>query len=171
MTSAADFHILSVRNVLGMIAVVVAILIPVGLKRIFKKDLEDLGEAEQVLEEQPIDATQVDVPPVEGVTRRYQAVDSGVVLAGPSQGDPSFDLPSTRNKGKGRAVEIITDIQEEDEEERSSLSGSPRPAKPYEMPHVDQKRRLRSFKGYGAIEPEPVPGYRDTSSPTWAFTR
>lgn len=32
MTSAEDFHILSVRNVLGLIGVGVAVMIPVGLK-------------------------------------------------------------------------------------------------------------------------------------------
>ena len=42
MTSAADFHILSLRNILGLSAVIIAVLIPVGLKRIFKKDLGDL---------------------------------------------------------------------------------------------------------------------------------
>jgi hypothetical protein len=32
MTSAEDFHILSLRNVLGLVGVGVAVLIPVGLK-------------------------------------------------------------------------------------------------------------------------------------------
>lgn len=127
MTSAADFHLLSLRNVLGLVAVIVAVLIPVGLKRVFKKDLGELGEAEGVLEETAVADEVVDVPVVHPVLeygqhatpRRYQAVDSGLVLAGPSTGDPNLDtglvLPPSR-KGKGRALEIIADVGEDESE-------------------------------------------------------
>lgn len=32
MTSAEDFHILSLRNVLGLLGIAVAVMIPTGLK-------------------------------------------------------------------------------------------------------------------------------------------
>ncbi|OCF38102.1 transmembrane protein [Kwoniella heveanensis BCC8398] len=118
MTSAADFHILSLRNILGLCAVVVAVLIPVGLKRVFKKDLGDLGEAEEVLGETGSREREVDVPAVgenrEG--RRYHAIDSGVVLSLPSRGDGS-GMGNKLIKGKGRALEIIPDDDEEEEED------------------------------------------------------
>lgn len=156
MTSAADFHILSLRNILGLGAVVVAVLIPVGLKRIFKKDLGELGEAEEAIEEAGVIDETVDVPqvhtfhvgagpgvggglgpiPVEvdedGRVRRYQAVDSGVILAGPSEGDESLDLvqpprgilsKGQGRKGKGR-LEIIADVNEEEEEVDAASSAT-----------------------------------------------
>ncbi|WVQ84413.1 hypothetical protein IAT38_006565 [Cryptococcus sp. DSM 104549] len=115
MTSAADFHILSLRNILGLCAVVVAVLIPVGLKRVFRKDLGDLGEAEEVFQEGSRGERDIDVPPVGqrgGVS--YHAIDSGVVLAVPSRGD-GIDMRTKLVKGKGRALEIIEDVGEEDE--------------------------------------------------------
>ncbi|WVF72975.1 hypothetical protein IAT40_007793 [Kwoniella sp. CBS 6097] len=118
MTSAADFHLLSLRNILGLCAVVVAVLIPVGLKRVFKRDLGDLGEAEEVLGEAGSSQREIDVPAVgenrEG--RRYHAIDSGVVLSLPSRGDGS-GMGNKIVKGKGRALEIIPDDDEEEEEE------------------------------------------------------
>lgn len=130
MTSAADFHILSARNVFGLVAVVVAVLIPVGLKRVFKKDLGELSEAEAVLAEQSVEDVEVVVPGVHSVEdesvggmkvgRRYCAVDSGLILAGPSPGDqslhPERDTRVTGGKGKGRSMEIFAHIMEEDEE-------------------------------------------------------
>jgi hypothetical protein len=169
MTSAADFHILSLRNILGLGAVIVAVLIPVGLKRIFKQDLGELGEAEAIIEEHHAVDTEVDVPavhalhqgpvPVEvdddGQVRRYQAVDSGVILAGPSAGDESLDIDASASKrgrkGKGRALEIIADVDEPEVEEhgvhnsQQAIANKSRP--------MGEKRRM---KGYGSIEPAGV---------------
>lgn len=164
MTSAEDFHILSLRNILGLGAVIVAVLIPVGLKRIFKQDLGELGDAEAIIEEQAIDDAEVDVPEVhafhqgpvpvelddEGRVRRYQAVDSGVVLAGPSAGDESLDIEpdagKSRRKGKGQALEIIADVDEDTIHDSQKV-----------LPVEKQKRgRMGQMKGYGSIEPAGV---------------
>ncbi len=150
MTSAADFHILSVRNVLGLCAVGVAVLIPTGLKRVFRKDLGDLGEAEAVFEGESIDTREVEVPAIDnGEPRRYQAIDSGVVLAGPSTGDPNLDIGGKVNKGKGRAVEIIADIRDDDEGHYTVYD--------VEQPHVaaEKVRPQKAYvpiQEYGAIE-------------------
>ncbi|WRT70212.1 uncharacterized protein IL334_007207 [Kwoniella shivajii] len=120
MTSAADFHLLSLRNILGLLAVVVAVLIPVGLKRVFKKDLGDLGEAEEVFVETSRDERQVDVPPVGGMVegRRYHAIDSGVVLSLPSRGDGTNMGNKLIKKGKGKnTLEIIPDQDEDGDED------------------------------------------------------
>ncbi|OCF77319.1 transmembrane protein [Kwoniella mangroviensis CBS 8886] len=122
MTSAADFHILSLRNILGLLAVVVAVLIPVGLKRVFKKDLGDLGEAEEIFNDTDRrNDRDIQVPPIEGSEiggRRYHAIDSGVVLSWPSTGGNGENMGNKLiKKGKGRALEIIHDEDEEEEED------------------------------------------------------
>jgi hypothetical protein len=171
MTSAADFHILSLRNILGLCAVIVAVLIPVGLKRIFRKDLGELGEAEGVLEETVVDDTEVDVPPVHqvlevdehGVPMRFQAIDSGVVLAGPSQGDDSLDLTPTRNgKGKGRALEIVADVAESEEDQVFASERAERVG-------AEKHRTYRPIRGYGAIEPVSVVNDRMEPGLFWPF--
>lgn len=174
MTSAEDFHILSLRNILGLGAVIVAVLIPVGLKRIFKQDLGELGEAEAIIEEQNVADTEVDVPDIhvfhgpvpvevdeEGRVRRYQAVDSGVVLAGPSAGDESLDIDSTadtaksRRKGKGRALEIIADVDQELINEYG-IHDSQQPLRDKVKPVNEKRGRRGLMTGYGSIEPVAV---------------
>jgi hypothetical protein len=181
MTSAADFHILSLRNILGLLAVVVAVLIPVGLKRVFRNDLGELGEAEEVLEDVP--TVSVREVGVEG--RRYRAVDSGVVLAGPSLGSEDVhpdERRSQRGKGKGkereRDITIIADIREaiEDEGEEGE----------YEIYDPDGRvesvtvqklggEKRGGVKGSGAInersEVEAMDGRGDGQGVWWGFSR
>jgi hypothetical protein len=171
MTSAADFHILSLRNILGLGAVIVAVLIPVGLKRIFKQDLGELGEAEATIEEHSTVDNEIIVPevhtfhqgpvPVEvdeqGRVKRYQAVDSGVILAGPSAGDESLDIDAqptkSGRKGKGRALEIIADVDETESGELG-IHNSQQVVGKQRSGGVGEKRGRRSqMMGYGSIEP------------------
>jgi hypothetical protein len=159
MTSAADFHILSLRNILGLLAVGVAVLIPVGLKRAFRNDLGDLGQAEEVLEEvEDVNAVRVEVG-VEGIERRYQAVDSGVVLAGPSSGDGSLDVDARhgfRGKGKGKMVDVhlIANIQEDANEQDEREFDLYEPGKRVEYVTVEKikKYEIPATRGYGALE-------------------
>ncbi|KAL1412714.1 hypothetical protein Q8F55_000461 [Vanrija albida] len=154
MTSADDFQIISVRNVLGLVAVAVAVLIPIGLKRVFKTDLSDLGPDEQ---EQAVEGTTLEpVQPVpvefdaSGRATGFQAVDSGIVLAGPSDGDVSLiELDDAqRGKGKGRSPERLVDIDGDDAayDLPTSAPTSPPPFDP-------SKPRPLSAKGYGTIAP------------------
>ncbi|OBZ72671.1 Transmembrane protein 41B [Grifola frondosa] len=46
MTSADDFHLISWKNFLGLSAVVVGVMIPVGLRYYFKRELESVADAE-----------------------------------------------------------------------------------------------------------------------------
>ena len=147
MTSADEMNVLSLRNVLGLVAVVVAVLIPVGLKRVFKKDLGALGGVEEGEEVLVRDAeVEVDAEGMGGygatastgimAGAHYHAVDSGVVLAGPSGGDEDYHPDPARqgstrgNAGKGKGqgqgkgrLEIIADIREEDEYEDAEQDG------------------------------------------------
>ncbi|WWC91704.1 uncharacterized protein L201_006650 [Kwoniella dendrophila CBS 6074] len=121
MTSAADFHLLSLRNILGLLAVVVAVLIPVGLKRVFKKDLGDLGEAEEILEENHHrDERDINIPYIEGSNlggRRYHAIDSGVVLSLPSTGKNGSRNLGNKIIRNGKGKNTLEIIHDEDEEE------------------------------------------------------
>jgi uncharacterized membrane protein YdjX (TVP38/TMEM64 family) len=196
MTSADDFKILSPRNILGLGAVIVAVLIPVGLKRVFKQDLGDLGEepTATVEEELTIDNLEgvEDIPagpvPVEfdehGLPKRYRAVDSGVALAGPSEGDPAYDLvpeprarpiPSkAQGKGKGRsALDVIGDDDAASAYSAYELSHTIRPAslRSARSNHSLRPRvEKRSRTGYGTIEMEHE-DRQQVSTPWWRFGR
>lgn len=121
MTSAADFHVLSLRNVLGLGAVVVAVMIPVGLKRVFKKDLGDLGveQVEVQVEEVQVEGEEYvdEVYTVQGARyggqerARYQAVDSGVMLAGPSAGEDEDEDGSDEDGDEAGQAETGVDAR------------------------------------------------------------
>lgn len=46
MTSAKDFHLISWRNFLGLASVVVAVLIPVGIRWLFRGELQAVQEVQ-----------------------------------------------------------------------------------------------------------------------------
>lgn len=191
MTSPEDFKILSPRNILGMAAVIVAVLIPVGLKRVIRTDLGDLSEEdvsavvigpegegerlENISDAQPIEFDD------NGLPKRYQAVDSGVLLSGPSAGDRNMDhdesvvsggrsvlppMPGTKpGKGKGRA--ILIDVMDDSADPGGSA---------YELGSTTAEpatRKGRPFKpagvrGYGTIDINPPePGERVEASSRW----
>lgn len=136
MTSAEDFHILSLRNILGLSAVIVAVLIPVGLKRVFRKDLGELGEAEEELAEE--EETERLQPVVD------HAIDSGVCLAPPSTGE----FATSNAKGKTKLLPTVRDEQEDDDAHDL-----------YPVP-VDAKGRRdiptgKARSGYGTMQDQP----------------
>ncbi|KAI0059160.1 hypothetical protein BV25DRAFT_1829193, partial [Artomyces pyxidatus] len=47
MTSPADFHLISWRNFFGLSAVVVGVLIPVGIRYVFRKEVETVADVEE----------------------------------------------------------------------------------------------------------------------------
>jgi len=51
MTSADDFHLISWRNFFGLAAIVVGVLIPVGLRFVWKKELQSVAEVDAEAEE------------------------------------------------------------------------------------------------------------------------
>ncbi|TXT05946.1 hypothetical protein VHUM_03707 [Vanrija humicola] len=151
MTSADDFKIISVRNVLGLVAVAIAVLIPVGLKRVFKTDLSDLGADDQTVEETTLEAVQPVAVEFDASGRPtgYQAVDSGIVLAGPSEGDPNLiDAGDQPGKGKARSTARLVDIDGDDAayDLPTSVPSSPPPFDP-------SRPRPLAANGYGTIAP------------------
>lgn len=181
MTSADDFNILSPRNIIGIAAVIVAVLIPVGLKRVIRTDLGDLSE-EAVVE---VDGERLDdiaeAEHVEfdehGLPLPRRAVDSGVMLAGPSAGEHDESIVSGRRsvlppmpgtkKGKGRAI-LIDVVDDADPGGSAYELGAPEPAPP---------RKAGLFKptglrGYGTINIDPAePQRAEASSKWWRFGR
>ncbi|BEI86927.1 hypothetical protein CcaverHIS002_0702730 [Cutaneotrichosporon cavernicola] len=179
MTSAEDFQILSARNILGMAAVIVAVLIPVGLKRVFKTDFGDLNEQPEGI------ALDADAQAVEfdehGLPKRT-ASDSGVTLAGPSQGEPHEDsvatgrrsilppMPGTRGKGKGKGRALLIDVVDDDDDPGGSAYelGTPEPTPPAAGPAKKGLfKPLRGIRGYGTIDIDPAEPRPEASSSWW----
>jgi hypothetical protein len=52
MTSAKDFHLISWRNFLGLSAIVVGVLIPVGMRYYWRDTLQSVAQTEEELEEE-----------------------------------------------------------------------------------------------------------------------
>jgi hypothetical protein len=90
MTSAEDFHLISWRNFLGLSAVVVGVLIPVGLRYFFKRELDSVSDVEQA-----------DDNEVRGANG-----DDQILAVGPYVG---------RNKGKTSRLVILDDDEASDD--------------------------------------------------------
>lgn len=158
MTSADDFHLISVRNVLGLAAVIVAVLIPITLKRIFKKDFGDLAETQSP---QGVDRLD-DIPPApqpiefdeHGLPKGYTDADVGVRLAGgPAEEESELlvDVPKAQYKPKGRPIEILSNNFDDEPPQGSFYELSM--AKPKPAP----KRVFggRANRSYGTLDAGP----------------
>lgn len=152
MTSADDFHLISVRNVLGLAAVIVAMLIPMALKRIFKKDFTDLAETPEgqagvdTLDDIPAPAAiEFDE---HGLPKVYQEVDSGVRIAGGPVEEEELlvDVPKAKYKPKGRPIEALGTF--EDEPPQGSF---------YELSMAKPKRVFggKANRSYGTLDAGP----------------
>ncbi|KAG6873245.1 hypothetical protein C0995_001265 [Termitomyces sp. Mi166 len=54
MTSADDFHLISWRNFFGLAAIVIGVMIPVGLRYWFRKEVNNVVEEEETSEGEPV---------------------------------------------------------------------------------------------------------------------
>lgn len=114
MTSAADFHLFSWKNFLLLSAVVVGVLIPVGLRYFFKREVASIAAVEgtDLLEELPQDG------------------DDDILAVGPV---PLSKKPQQTNiylsKGNGfyadLQVEQDQDIDDDDDDEDVILEAGP----------------------------------------------
>jgi uncharacterized membrane protein YdjX (TVP38/TMEM64 family) len=59
MTSADDFHLISLRNFLGLAAIVLGVMIPVGLRYWFRGQVQSVADDEEEEEEGLVDGTVV----------------------------------------------------------------------------------------------------------------
>jgi len=84
MTSADDFHLISWKNFLGLSAIVVGVLIPVGLRYWFKRDVEQLEQVEEE-EVEEVEEVAVNKNTVEYSSDEDDDNDDDIILeAGPS---------------------------------------------------------------------------------------
>ena len=124
MTSADDFHLISWKNFLGLSAVVVGVMIPVGLRYYFKREIATVAdvEAEAEAAEAEVDA------------------EDRILAEGP-RADPG--------KGKAPPLIIISDdesdlLSETDSEEDVILEAGPALVIKHDREHVaprpDQRR-------------------------------
>lgn len=165
MTSADDFKLLSPRNIFGLAAVIVAVLIPVGLKRVFRTDLGDLGEEEteatlEVLDDIPAPlAVEFD----EHGVPIARAVDSGVQLAGPSSGVL---------KPKARAWFLDADDDDAAAASTYELRDPSQPLQPKRSMTFNPFKAAREYnplRSYGTVTLDHVD--HGASTPWWRFGR
>ena len=85
MTSADDFHLISWRNFLGLSAVVVGVMIPVGLRYYFKRDIQAVAdveaEAEAAEEEVTGDRILAQGPPIHSDSRKGKTQPPLIVIS------------------------------------------------------------------------------------------
>lgn len=116
MTSAADFRLISWKNALGLGAVVVGVMIPVGLRYWFNRELVDVAGVEQA----DAEAAVRDEEEINRMRMEEGDGDSDQVLAvGPR---------SLSNKQKGRLVDVDDDEDDffdDDEDEDIILEAGP----------------------------------------------
>ncbi|TEB09753.1 hypothetical protein FA13DRAFT_1768724 [Coprinellus micaceus] len=110
MTSAEDFRLISWRNFFGLAAVVVGVMIPVGLRYWFRREVEDVQEAEEELEQEQAEEAEggedrilaVGPPPVSKYSAKRPLLateevrayrDSDVIL----ESGPLIDVKSSEN--------------------------------------------------------------------------
>ncbi|CAL1715966.1 unnamed protein product [Somion occarium] len=89
MTSAADFHLISWKNFFLLSAVVVGVMIPVGLRYYFKRELASVAEVEAEVEE-------------------VEALENGDRIL--AEGPPALDI------AKAKTARLIMLADDEDEE-------------------------------------------------------
>ncbi|KAG8907996.1 hypothetical protein FRB99_001162 [Tulasnella sp. 403] len=102
MTSAADFHLISWRNFFGLSAVVVAVLIPVGIRWFFRKEIDSVAEVEAEAE---TDSEPQEVDIVKGKTTGTLLIfesddEEAYIITGNGQMASSVVMPANW-KGKG----------------------------------------------------------------------
>lgn len=99
MTSADDFHLISWRNFFGLAVIVVAVLIPVGLRYVWKKELQSVAQADTG-EEPPVEVEAQ--APLYGYEAAEEDDDDIILQSG----------PSVVNKGK--QVAVLGDVLSEE---------------------------------------------------------
>lgn len=109
MTSADDFHLISWRNFFGLAAVVVGVLIPVGLRYWFKKEVEAITE--------PVVA---------------EEDEEGDLISVGDGGDRILAIgPPRAGKAKKSALVSVDDSEDEDDDEDVILEAGPAIADKY----------------------------------------
>ncbi|TBU43223.1 hypothetical protein BD309DRAFT_991118 [Dichomitus squalens] len=129
MTSADDFHLISWRNFLGLFAVVVGVMIPVGLRYYFKRDIQAVADVEAEAEaaeeeEASVDRILAQGPPIRSDLGKVKAQQPLIVIS-----DDESDLLGSDTESD---EDIILEagpalIIKQDAKPSSSSSAAPQP--------------------------------------------
>ncbi|KAF8515389.1 oxalate transporter [Hysterangium stoloniferum] len=119
MTSAADFHLISWRNFFGLALIVVAVLIPVGLRFIWKKELRSIAETDAPVpgDEQPVEAPLIDF------TEDDEDYEDVILQAGPTVVNKGKQLTTDEEAGEDTEAAGGGESSEEEDEVRGSGKG------------------------------------------------
>jgi uncharacterized membrane protein YdjX (TVP38/TMEM64 family) len=109
MTSAADFHLISWRNFLGLSAVVVGVLIPVGLRYYFKRELASVQDVEE---------------PADGDLEREEEGGDQILAVGPRAAVKKSRVPRLVLMDDDETDDFLEDY-EDDEDEDIILEAGP----------------------------------------------
>lgn len=138
MTSAADFHLISWRNFLGLSAVVVAVMIPVGIRWYFRKELQSVAEveAEAALESEE---------PQEPDVTKSKRLPPGPIAVFESE-DEAYFTPADMGTGidrKGKRVDKKDWLMESDDDEPlpPPPSRSPRSSSDSDRSSLDMRQK------------------------------
>ena len=96
MTSPDDFHLISLRNFLGLSAVVVGVMIPVGLRYYFKRDIQAVADVEAEA----------------AATEEVEDTEDRVLAQGP---------PLRPDLGKVKAHPLLIDVSDDDSDLGSDI--------------------------------------------------
>ncbi|KAL8277164.1 hypothetical protein RQP46_010412 [Phenoliferia psychrophenolica] len=119
MTGTSDFHIISIQNGAGLGGIMLAVLVPVFLRRRYKKDLE-------------LAATDDDAVPVASSPRSPNSLSSPLlaptlVLSGPYSDDDDASIVGHATRQSERSFDIGSDDESEEEGRvRSKVKGKGR---------------------------------------------
>ncbi|EOQ99844.1 hypothetical protein E3P92_02039 [Wallemia ichthyophaga] len=121
MTSSDDFHLFSIKNFLGLGAVVLAALIPIAIKHAKKKDLDSLAgiDGEQFVSH-PDDNTNSDYPPSYHPTRKNS-------LVKPPHAAAATAHPNNRSRSSSRSILLDSTPSQADHKRNNSTNLSPVP--------------------------------------------
>ncbi|KAG8970583.1 hypothetical protein FRC03_006712 [Tulasnella sp. 419] len=134
MTSAADFHLISWKNFLGLSAVVVAVLIPVGIRWYFRGEIESVAAVEAAASADAADEEESMASGAKDMKGKGLAQDGTIVLLRGSVPEALSQANGVRHplaaEWKGKGVERDWLYDEEDLLSDSEFDDEPLPPPP-----------------------------------------
>jgi len=120
MTSADDFHLISWRNFFGLAIIVVAVLIPVGLRFVWKKELQSVAQADAGIEEEGEGAMEVQGP-LYGYVEEDEEEDV-LLQTGPMVVNKGKQVAAVLGDGLGNDARLVL-IQDDGMDESAEFTG------------------------------------------------
>lgn len=123
MTSSDDFHLFSIKNFLGLGAVVLAALIPIAIKHAKKKDLDSLAgiEGEEFVSHPDDNTRDSDYPPSYHPTKKNSLVE-------PPQAAAAATHQHNRSRSSSRTILLDSTPSQSDHKKSNSINLSPVPS-------------------------------------------